>query len=842
MEKIIEYFNGDEFAASTWQNKYALRDKNGNFLEKTPTDMHHRLAKEFARIEDKYNDDDKLSEDEIFKLFDKFKYVVPGGSVLAGLGSLVPVSLSNCFVIDSPEDSYDSIMKSRNYMCQLMKRRGGTGKDISKIRPRGAKVNNAAVTSTGAASFMDVDSAIVNEVALQGRRGALMLTLSIMHPDIEEFIEKKQDLTKVTGANISVKVSDSFMKAVEEKTDYLLRYPIDAEVDNEKYMIDEYPYDVLIDITEDQPSNNKCYIKKVNAKRLWDKLIHCAWNTAEPGIIFEDRMHDYAPDGVYEDYKMVSTNPCGEIGMNKDSCRLIAMNLSSYVDNPYTSEAEFNFELFKEHAYKTLKLGDDLVDLEMEQVDKILGTLRENDVAEREIWEMLRGTAMDVRRMGLGFTGLGDMFAMLGIKYGSDESLTFVDKMLDVMFKSQLESTIKLAKSRGKFTKFDAKLEGGEDLNTPQNSFFAMIYDKYPELWQEMMKYGRRNISWSTLAPCGTLSIMTRTTSGVEPLFMPFYERKRKCVNPTDRVDYVDKVGEKYMVFVIVHNGLKRWAHINKGISMEELDDYNVTQWQALYEESPYYGACAQELDWRTRNSMQGHIQFYVSHSISSTCNLDNAVTEEEVSELYFDAWCKGCKGTTIYRDGCREGVLTQITKKKEDDKFNDSDVSAPKRPKTLEADFYTTKVKGELFYVMIGLYQGKPYEIFVYRPTGEDATKTIKNHKGAITKVKKNHYRFDSDIVEIENLSSKLNTEELATVLYSSMLMRTGAKLKYIVKVSKKVDDNITSFTAAMNRIISKYIPNEVIEGEVCPECGGKIIRENGCQHCSQCEWSKCE
>lgn len=639
MEKLIEYFNGDEFAASTWQNKYALRDKNGNFIEKTPTDMHHRLAKEFARIEDKYNDDDKLSEEEIFNLFDNFKYVIPGGSVLAGLGSHIPVSLSNCFVIDSPEDSYDSIMKNRNYMCQLMKRRGGTGKDISKIRPRGAKVNNAAVTSTGAASFMDVDSAIVNEVALQGRRGALMLTLSIMHPDIEEFIEKKQDLTKVTGANISVKVSDSFMKAVEEKSDYLLRYPIDMEVDNEKYMNDEYPYDVLIDITEDQPSNKKCYIKKVNAKRLWDKLIHCAWNTAEPGIIFEDRMHDYAPDGVYEEYKMVSTNPCGEIGMNKDSCRLIAMNLSSYVDNPYTSEANFNFELFKDHAYKTLKLGDDLVDLEMEQVDKILDTLRENDVAEREIWEMLRGTAMDVRRMGLGFTGLGDMFAMLGIKYGSDESLTFIDKMLDVMFKSQLESTIKLAKSRGSFTKFDAKLEGGEDLNTPQNSFFAMIYDKYPELWQEMMKYGRRNISWSTLAPCGTLSIMTRTTSGVEPLFMPFYERKRKCVNPTDRVDYVDKVGEKYMVFVIVHNGLKRWAHINKNIPMEELDNYNVTQWQSLYEESPYYGACAQELDWQTRNSMQGHIQNYISHSISSCVTGDTLIMTDD-GLMYLDEMC----------------------------------------------------------------------------------------------------------------------------------------------------------------------------------------------------------
>ena len=985
-DKLLNYFNGDSFAASTWQNKYALKDNEGNPIEETPEDMHHRLAREFARIENTYNDDDKLTEEEIFELFKDFKYVIPGGSVLSGLGSKLPVSLSNCFVIESPKDSYDSIMTTRNYQCQLMKRRGGVGYDLSELRPRGARVNNAAITSTGAASFMEGNSAITNEVAQSGRRGALMLSISIVHPDIEEFIEKKQDLTKVTGANISVKVNDSFMQAVENDSDFLLRFPIGIKIDESKYMTDEYPYDVLIDIGDNEPTYNKCYIKKVNAKRLWEKLTHCAWNTAEPGVIFEDRMHDYAPDGVYEDYKMVSTNPCvagdtiiktnvgdmtikelvdlyekghsnfmveswnltryvaemqtikfavltqrdanllkivtesgnevrvtqdhmiyvvkggyqeaktlkegnellvfdtknniyapskivsivqdgiedvydigvefnhnffangvlvhncGEIGMNKDSCRLIAMNLSGYVEKPYTSEAKFNFELFKNHAYKTLKLGDDLVDLELEQVNKILSGLKEKDVAERDIWSLLKGTAIDVRRMGLGFTGLGDMFAMMGIKYGSDESLEFIDTVLDIMFKSQLEGTIKLAKSRGKFNKFNAKLEGGEDLNTPQNSFFKMIHRKYPELWNEMMIHGRRNISWSTLAPCGTLSIMTRTTSGVEPLFMPFYERKRKCVNATDRVDYIDKVGEKYTIFVIVHNGLKQWAHINKGVSMEELDNYNIAQWQELYKQSPYFGACAQELDWHTRNSIQGRIQEYVTHSISSTCNLDNEISKEEISELYFDAWRKGCKGTTIYRDGCREGVLTQLTKKKEDDKFDESYVNAPKRPKSLEADFYTTKVKGETFYVMVGLYKGKPYEIFVYRPNGVITLKNIKNHKGEITKVKKNHYRFDSDILAIEDLSSKLNTEELATALYSSMLMRTGANLKYIVKVSKKVDDNITSFTSAMNRIISKYIPNETIEGETCPECGSKIIRENGCQHCSQCEWSKCD
>lgn len=985
-EKLLSYFNGDSFAASTWQNKYALKDDEGNPIEETPTDMHHRLAREFARVEEKYNDADKLSEEEIFELFDGFRYVIPGGSVLSGLGSKVPVSLSNCFVIESPKDTYDSIMQTRNYMCQLAKRRGGIGFDLSELRPRGAKVNNAAVTSTGAASFMDVNSAIINEVAQSGRRGALMNTINIEHPDVQEFIEKKQDLTKVTGANISVKVTDAFMKAAENGQDYLLRWPVNLTLDDSKYLTEEYPYDVLIDISQDKPTWEKAYIKKVNAKELWDKLVHCAWNTAEPGIIFLDRMHDYAPDGVYENYQMVSTNPCvagdtviktnvgemtikelvdlyekghsnimveswnigrhvaemqnikfavltqrdanllkittekgnalrltqdhmvytikngyveantltegdellifdtetnnympnqiasitqdgtedvydigveynhnffangilvhncGEIGMNKDSCRLIAMNLSGYVKKPYTNEAEFDFDLFKNHVYKTVRLGDDLVDLELEQVNKILSTLKEGDSSEREIWTLLRDTAIDVRRMGLGFTALGDMLAMLGIKYGSEASLDFIKLVLEVMFEAQLKGTIRLAQLRGKFSKFDAELEGGSDLNTPQNSFFKMIYEKYPSLWDEMMKYGRRNVSWSTLAPCGSLSILTRTTSGVEPLFMPFYERKRKCTNASDRVDYVDKVGEKYTLFVIVHNGLRQWVHINKGISFEEMDTYNITQWQHLYEESPYFGACAQEIDWETRNATQGLIQEYITHSISSTCNLANEVTEEEVSGLYFDAWEKGCKGTTIYRDGCREGVLTQLTKKKEDDKFDESYVNAPKRPKSLEADFYTTKVKGETFYVMVGLYKGKPYEIFVYRPNGVVTLKNIKNHKGEITKVKKNHYRFDSDILTIEDLSSKLNTEELATALYSSMLMRTGANLKYVVKVSKKVDDNIASFTAAMNRIISKYIPNEVIEGETCPECGGKIIRENGCQHCSQCSWSKCE
>ena len=1163
MDKLIEYFNGDGFAASTWQNKYALKDSNGNAIEETPTDMHRRLANEFARIENKYNDNDKLSAEDIFELFEDFKYVIPGGSVLAGLGTKAPVSLSNCFVIDSPKDSYDSIMKTRNYQCQLMKRRGGVGYDLSLLRPRGAKVNNAANSSTGAASFMDANSVLTNEVAQGGRRGALMNTINIEHPDVLEFIEKKQDLTKVTGANISVKVTDAFMKAVESNKDYLLRWPIDIQLDETKYFSNDYPYDTLIDISNDEPSYKRCYIKKVNAKELWDKLVHCAWNTAEPGIIFVDKMHNYAPDGVYENYKMVSTNPCqpswatvltpngirtfgeinigdtiwsengwtkiinknssgikdvyeyrttagsfygtenhrlvsngvkieakdaesidvlagynnhlevfseeylqsivdgliigdgsvhkasndliylcigekdndyfdseiknyilqnrkgikpytyevkttltssdlslvnfrqipnryyygnnevvkgflkglfsangcvignrvslkttssklrdevqtllssigirsyyttnkkrvttfkngsyeykesydisistdrdifyneigfiqkykmeklkesldkirkgdkthdiisvtyisteevfnitvdnethtywtnglnvsncGEIGMNKDSCRLIAMNLTGYVKNPYTKNAEFDFELFKNHTYKSVKLGDDLVDLELEQVNKILSGLNENDTTEREIWTILRDTAMDVRRMGLGFTGLGDMLAMMGYKYGTKESIDFLGDVLKVWFQAQLQGTIQLAKQRGSFIRFDATLEGGEDFNTPQNDFFQMIYDNFNEEWKEMMKYGRRNISWSTLAPCGSLSILSRTTSGVEPLFMPFYERKRKCVNSTDRVDYIDKVGEKYSLFVIVHNGLKQWAHINKNIPLDELDNYNVSQWQELYEESPYFGACAQELDWHTRNEIQGKIQKYITHSISSTCNLANDVTEEEVSELYFDAWETGCKGTTIYRDGCREGVLTQLTKKKEDDKFDESYVNAPKRPKSLEADFYVTKVKGEFFYVMIGLYKNKPYEIFVYRPNKEDA-KMIKNHKGVITKVKKNHYKFNSDLINIDDLASKLNIEELATVLYSSMLMRTGANLKYIVKVSKKVDDNITSFTSAMNRIISKYIPNEIVEGETCPECGGKIIRENGCQHCSDCSWSKCE
>ena len=888
----------------------------------------------------------------------------------------------NCFVIDSPHDSYESIMRTRAYQVQLMSRRGGVGYDLSKLRPSGARVNNAAMTSTGAASYMDVNSAITNEVAQQGRRGALMLTISISHPDVEEFISKKQDLTKVTGANISVKVTDEFMQAVKDDTDYVLRFPVDTNLKG-WFEIDSLPYNELVKIEEDNNPKNRVYLKRIKAKDLWNKLVHCAWNTAEPGVIFEDRMHNYAPDGVYGNYKMVSTNPCvsgdtmlntsvgkmtikelvdlydrghsgitveswninrhvaemqvvkfaqltqhnanlikittdngntlrltldhmvytikngykeakclvegdellvydndtrmyvpnkvvsitqdgcedvydigveynhnffangilvhncGEIGMNKDSCRLIAMNLTGYVENPFTPNAKFNYDLFKEHTYKAVKLGDDLVDLELEQVNGIIDSLDDDETLSREIWSMLRDTAIKVRRLGLGFTGMGDMLAMMNLKYGSEESKGFLNTVLDTMFRTQLESEVKLAKSRGKFEEFDAVLEGGKDGKEPQNDFFKFIYDNYNDIWNEMMVVGRRNISWSTLAPCGTISILTKTTSGVEPLFMPFYERKRKCMSPNDRVDYIDKVGEKYQLFVIVHEGLKQWANIAKGISFDEMDNFTIDTWKELYQESPYYMACAQDLDWPCRNDMQSVIQCYTSHSISSTCNLANDVTEGIVSDLYFDAWEKGLKGTTIYRDGCREGVLTQISKKREDDKFDESYVNAPKRPKSLEADFYTTKVKGEIFYVMIGLYHNKPYEIFVYR-AGSDA-KVVKNHKGVITKVKKNHYKFDSDVIKLNDLASKLNTEELATVLYSSMLMRTGANIKYIVKTSKKVDENISSFTSAMNRIISKYIPVESVDGEVCPQCGGKIIRENGCQHCADCDWSKC-
>ena len=832
----LEYFKGDELAASTWRNKYAAEK------EQTPDDTHRRLAREFARVESDYHwkgsnrmklsnygyQRPNLDEEAIYQLFKDFKYIIPGGSVMSGAGTGQLVSLSNCFVIGSPKDSYAEIMKTRSQQAQLMKRRGGVGYDLSELRPRGAKVNNAAKSSTGAASFMDVCSDITNEVAQNGRRGALMLSMSINHPDIEEFITKKQDLTKVTGANISVKVTDEFMQAVMEDKDYWLRYPVDCP-NFEMLYSDNFEYNVLY-------STDRGHIKKVRARELWNTLMHCAWNTAEPGIMFEGVMHNYSPDGVYPDFKMIGTNPCGEIPMGPfDSCRLIHINLSSYIINPFTDKAHIDEELLYMHSYEAMRLADDLVDLEIEAVDRIINAVKnDTDDTEFKLWSRIKETAIQGRRAGLGFTGLADAIAMLGLKYDSDEGIQKVEQLMKIMFKGQLDSNIDMAVERGKFPVCNTPVEFENVGYEGGNLWYKKLAKDFPSECTRMLKYGRRNISWSTVAPTGTVSIMAGTSSGIEPVFMPFYQRKRKCMDSKDRVDYVDKVGEKYTLFTVVHPNLKRWAVTTLNYSEEEVNDWSVGVWHEVWKESPYYGSTAPEIDWRQRVKLQGVVQKYITHSISSTVNLAKETTEEEIADIYIEAWKQGLKGITIYRDGCREGVLTQVEKPK-----TIEGRQAPKRPKELEADYYQIKSKGEQFIVLVGLLNGKPYEIFGFRPL---SSVNAPQHKGVITKIGKMHYSFTSEHMKLENLQkANINIEEQAATLYSSMLLRHGVNIKYIVKTAKKVNDNISSFSSAMCRVLSKYIPNEEIKGEVCPDCGGTLVREGGCIHCKDCGYSKC-
>lgn len=859
----LEYFKGDELAASTWRNKYAAEG------EQTPDDTHRRLAKEFARVESDYHwkgsnrmklsnygyQRPNLDEEAIYQLFKDFKYIIPGGSVMSGCGTGALVSLSNCFVIGSPKDSYAEIMKTRSQQAQLMKRRGGVGYDLSQLRPRGAKVNNAAKSSTGAASFMDVCSDITNEVAQNGRRGALMLSMSINHPDIEEFITKKQDLAKVTGANISVKVTDEFMQAVIENEDYTLRFPVD-ESDLSYKETDEFGNTVCIQYNElfdGKREYNKLYsigkgrfIKLIKARELWNTLMHCAWNTAEPGIMFEGAMHNYSPDGVYPDFKMVGTNPCGEIPMGPfDSCRLIHINLASYIVDPFTDKAHIDEELLYMHSYEAMRLADDLVDLEIEAVDRIINTVKnDTDDTEFKLWSRIKETAIQGRRAGLGFTGLADAIAMLGLKYDSDEGISQVEQLMKVMFKGQLDSNIDMAIERGKFPACNISKELNPYYEVfsdregvyshPENEWYDALCYNFPRESERMEKYGRRNISWSTVAPTGTVSIMAGTSSGIEPIFLPFYQRKRKCMSESDRVDYVDKVGEKYTLFTVVHPNLKRWAIETMNYSESEVNEWSLGVWKEVWKESPYYGSTAPEIDWRQRVKLQGVVQKYITHSISSTVNLAKETTEEEIADIYIEAWKQGLKGITIYRDGCREGVLTQVEKPK-----TIEGRQAPKRPKELEADAYLIKAKGEQFIILVGMLESKPYEVFAFRPRNPIS---FKPHKGVITKVSKMHYSFTSDVFHIDNLElANENVEENAATLYSSMLLRHGVDIKYIVKTAKKVNDNITSFSSAMCRVLSKYIPNEEIKGEVCPDCGGTLVREGGCIHCKDCGYSKC-
>lgn len=865
--ELLMYFNGDELAASTWKNKYALEG------EITPNDMHMRLAKEFSRIEYDYckklltekieldnlseagkkyyhsaidiakTDDQQYLTDNIYNLFKDFKYIVPGGSIMATLGSDKLSSLSNCFVIDQPKDSVAGIMRQINNQAQLMKYRGGVGFDMSSLRPSGSDVKNSAKTSTGPPSFMDLFSTVTNTIAQDGRRGALMLTINIAHPDSEEVIMKKQDLTKVTGANISIQVTDEFMKAVKADEDFILSFPLNFKLSH-NVDIKKLPYNKLISINS--PNKHYGYIKKIKAVELWNKLIKCAWSTAEPGILFIDRIHQYSPDGVYDKYKAISTNPCGEIPMGPyDSCRLIHTNLTSCIENPFTKEAQLNDTKLYEICYSAMRLADSLIDLEIEAIDKILNKVKvEKDDFEITLWEKIKINAVNVRRTGVGFTGLADVFAMLNIPYSSKEALAMIDQIGEIKMGAELDCTIDLAVLRGKFPEYKGELEYEIDddlVHYSQNEFYRFLQYNYSEQFYRMYieDLGRRNISWSTIAPTGTVSIMTKTSSGIEPIFAAYYVRRRKCSSPTDKVDFIDLVGEKYTEFYVLHPAFKEWIFKNYNWDPKDhsyIDNLTKEDLKQYFEESPWYGSTSSEIDSLSRIKLQGSIQKYITHAISSTLNLPKETTEADISRIYLLSWNNRLKGVTIYRDGSREGILnnaspTQI--KPEEGR------QALKRPKILEADYYQVKSKGQQYIVLVGLLNNNPYEIFTFKPT---TPVEIKTHKGTITKIKKNQYAYDSEFIHIDNLElSTESIEEKACCLYTSMLLRHNADIKFIIKTAEKVDDNITSFSSAMCRILRKYTKSEEVKGEVCPDCGGKLIRESGCIRCIDCNYSKC-
>jgi ribonucleoside-diphosphate reductase alpha chain len=827
-QKALEYFEGDELAARVWVNKYALKDSQGCLYEMTPDEMHWRLAREVARIEKKYPN--PMSEEQLFGLFQRFKYIVPQGGPMAGIGNKYQVaSLSNCFVIGSegPSDSYGGIMKVDQEQVQLMKRRGGVGHDLSHIRPKGSPVKNSALTSTGIVPFMERFSNSTREVAQDGRRGALMLSVSVKHPDSEKFIDAKMEQGKVTGANVSVKIDDGFMESVVDGTEYQQQYPVDAA----------------------EPKVRK----NINARNLWEKVVHNAWKSAEPGILFWDTIIRESVPDCYADlgYRTMSTNPCGEIPLCPyDSCRLIAINLYSYVDNPFTDNASFNFELFKEHAGYAQRIMDDIIDLELEKIDGILEKVNadpeteEIKSVEKNLWLNIRKKAEEGRRTGIGITGEGDMLAALGLRYGSDIATDFSVEVHKSLAVSAYKSSVELAKERGAFPIFDAEKE-------KNNPFIQRLAEADPDMYEEMKKHGRRNIALLTIAPTGTTSLMTQTSSGIEPVFLPVYKRRRK-VNPNDpevRVDFVDEVGDSWEEYIVFHHKFVTWMKANnidttKNYSQEELDK--------LIEKSPYYKATSNDVDWMSKVRMQGQVQKWVDHSISVTINLPSTATEELVGQLYVEAWKSGCKGVTVYRDGSRAGVLLNNSEKKEDEGFK----FPKKRPEVLEADVVRFQNNKEKWIAFVGLLDGRPYEIFTGLADDEDGILLPKSvQKGYIIKSRDNDgtSRYDFQYVNkrgykttIEGLSFKFHKEFWNYAKLISGVLRHGMPIEdalHLVAGLQLDNENINNWKNGVERALKKYIPNgtKVKKGH-CENCGSdKLVYQEGCLICQSCGTSKC-
>ena len=829
----LEYFNGDELAARVWASKYALKDSYGNLYERTPDDMHRRIASEIARIESKYPN--PMSEQEVFDLIKDFRYIVPQGSPMAGIGNDFQVgSLSNCFVIglDGHPDSYGGIIREDEEQVQLMKRRGGVGHDLSHLRPKGTPVKNSAITSTGLVPFMERYSNSTREVAQDGRRGALMLTVSIKHPDAEAFIDAKMEQGKVTGANVSVRIDDTFMLCAESGTPYVQKFPVN--------------------------SDDPIVMKEVDATAIWKKIVHNAWKSAEPGVLFWDTIIKESVPDCYDDlgFETISTNPCGEIPLCPyDSCRLTAINLYSYVENPFTPQASFNFELFREHVGKAQRIMDDIIDLEMEKIEAIIEKIKKDPetdevkYTELHLWEKIRDKTLLGRRTGCGTTGEGDMLAALGLRYGTPEATAFSTEVHKQLALAYYNASVTAAEERGAFAVYDAERE-------KDNPFIKRLKEADPALYDRMVKHGRRNIACLTIAPTGTTSLMTRTTSGLEPVFLPVYKRRRKIV-PGDEnvhVDFIDEVGEAYEEYLVYHPKFIDWMRINgiepkKNMMQEEVDE--------LVKKSPYYKATSNDIDWMEKVRMQGAVQKWVDHSISVTINLPADVSEELVGDLYMEAWKAGCKGCTVYRDGSRNNVLEAVKKKKDEPATHliHTPDHVVKRPKELEADVVRFQNNKEKWIAFVGLVDGKPYEIFTGLVDDEDGIfcpKSI-NHGKIIKQVLPDgRKRYDFQFINkreykttIEGLSEKFKPEFWNYAKLISGVLRYGMPIDQVIKLVQglELDSNsINTWKNGVERALKKYIPNGTAGSGKCPNCGAEtLVYQEGCLICTTCGNSRC-
>jgi ribonucleoside-diphosphate reductase alpha chain len=830
LEASTRYFDGDSLAANVWISKYALKNSAGDLFERTPDDMHRRLAKELARIENKYAN--PMSEELIFHLLKDFRYIVPQGSPMAGIGNDFQIgSLSNCFVIghDGPSDSYGAIMKTDQEQVQLMKRRGGVGHDLSHIRPKGSPVKNSALTSTGIVPFMERFSNSTREVAQDGRRGALMLSISIKHPDAEHFIDAKLEQGKVTGANVSVKITHEFMEAVKANKEFVQQYPIDSATPQ--------------------------YTKTINARELWNKIIHNAWKSAEPGILFWDTIIQESVPDCYADmgFRTVSTNPCGEIPLCPyDSCRLLAINLLSYVENPFTPEARFNAELFRDHVHYAQRMMDNIVDMEIEKVDRILDKINRDPEeeelkrVERNLWMNIRRKGLEGRRTGLGITAEGDMLAALGLRYGSDEAIDFTVNVHKSLAVEAYRASVIMARERGPFPVYNHEKEA-------ENPMIRRLAEADPALYQEMKTYGRRNIALLTIAPTGTTSLMTQTTSGIEPAFQVVYKRRRK-VNPNDKnvtISFTDKVGDTWEEYVVLHHNFIKWLEIN-GYDPASVVKLPEAELDAIVAKTPYYKATANDIDWVAKVKMQGAVQKWVDHSISVTVNVPEHTNKDMVGQIYLTAWESGCKGVTVYRDGSRDGVLISSKEKSQETGFTET--KAPRRPARLEAEIVRFNNQEEKWIAVVGLYEGRPYEIFTgnadhfWIPAWVEKGWVIKSRND--DGVSRYDFQFedhDGYRITIEGLSRSFNKEFWNYAKLISGILRHGMPLQFAVDIIHKLNfeaDTINNWKVGLERALKKFIPDgTLVKKALCPNCGNESTLQysEGCLTCTDCGYSKC-